>query len=205
MLESMVNNPSPTRAEVTDIANAILDGTDALMLSEETAVGRYPVECVNILDKVAQTTEKKLVYTPWERSESSEEFFDVADATSRASNEIAKGIGADLIVSPTNHGTMTAKISRFKPEAPIIALTESEKTFKKLHLQWGVYPYHVEKTRDLTQLLDTSVKKLVTEGLTKYGDRIVVVCDMVELSGQMGDLVFILEVRDAEKAPSRIR
>ncbi len=197
MLESMVNNPTPTRAEVTDIANAIFDGTDALMLSEETAVGQHPVECVNILNRVALTTERKMLSssTPWEhpmrivdaehRSE-----FDVRDATSLASYQISKNIGANLIVSPTNRGTMTAKISRFRPRAPIIALTESEKTLRKLHLLWGVYPYHVEKTKNLTELLDTSVKKLVQEGLVNDGDRIVAVCDHVEPIKTNGRITF---------------
>ena len=195
MLESMVNNPSPTRAEVTDIANAIFDGTDALMLSEETAVGHYPVECVNILSRVALTTERRLLSTPWERLSSTDGGFDVENATSLAANQISEDIGADLIVSPTNHWTMIAKISRFRPQASIIALTESEKMLRKLHLQWGVYPYRVEKTRDLTELLDTSLKKLIEQGLANYGDKVVVACDRVEISKQMGELLFILEVR----------
>lgn len=205
ILESMVNNPTPTRAEVTDIANAIFDGTDALMLSEETAVGQHPVECVNVLRKVALTTERRLLLASQNQYSNYHDYasngglirkrsWDVRDASCEAANQISLNIGAKLIVSPTNRGTMTARISRFRPRAPIIAITESEKTLRKLGLVWGVHPFRVEKRGNLTQLLDASVRKLIEEKLVQKGDRIVLVCDNVKLSKQTGELLFVVEM-----------
>ncbi|MHB8565594.1 MAG: pyruvate kinase [Nitrososphaerales archaeon] len=198
MLESMVVNSSPTRAEVTDVANAILDGTDALMLSEETAVGEHPLDCVKVLNNVALVTEKRLQSFPQRFVYDSAKFEgDVRDSTSGAATKIARDISAKLIVSPTNRGSMTAKISRFRPGFPIIALTESRKTLRKLALVWGVHPLKINKTRSLTGLFEVSINTLVEKKLVNYGDRIVIVCDGIELSRQKGDILFTLEVKHA--------
>src|SRR2546428_11312936 len=137
MLESMVSQPSPTRAEVTDVANAIIDGTDAVMLSEETAVGKYPVEAVEMLRRVAHETEKFLPreITPARRAwhERSQE-----DALALAGCETALEVSASAIVTPTRSGQTARRVSKYHPSLPIVALTPSEKVQRQLNLSWGV-------------------------------------------------------------------
>src|SRR5256712_11332660 len=137
MLESMVSQPSPTRAEVTDVANAIIDGTDAVMLSEETAVGKYPVEAVEMLRRVAHETEKFLPreITPARRAwhERSQE-----DALALAGCETALEVSASSIVTPTRSGQTARRVSKYHPSLPIVALTPSEKVQRQLNLSWGV-------------------------------------------------------------------
>lgn len=193
MLESMVNNSSPTIAEVADIATAINDGTDAVMLSDETTVGKHPVDCVDVLHRVSLTVEEKMFSNAKHTVKSDLLHEDIRDAVSEAANQISLDIGSKLLVSPTIAGIMPSKISRFRPKAPIIALTDNQKTLRKLMMVWGVYPLLIKRTQNLTKLLDTSVSRLFKEKLVKHGDKIVIVCDNAELSKQMGKLLFIVE------------
>jgi len=197
MLESMVNNPSPTRAEVTDVANAILDGTDALMLSEETAIGKYAVDCVKVLEKVALVTERKLLAPRTKqvaRLIGSPASKDLKDAASEASDLISANIEAKLIVVPTHDGAMAARVSKFRPRALIVALTDSQRTLRRLLLLWGVHPLYLSRAASLGQLLNSSIKSVVEEGLARNGDRIAVVCDGAELLRQKGELLFVTEL-----------
>ncbi|MFQ5920912.1 MAG: pyruvate kinase [Nitrososphaerales archaeon] len=195
MLESMVNNSRPTRAEVTDIATAIFDGTDAVMLSEETAVGKHPAECVNVLHRVSLTTEGTMLANAKHAVQSDLLHEDIGDATSEAANQISIDIGAKLLVSPTNSGYMAAKISRFRPRAPVIALTDNPKMLRRLMICWGVYPIQIRRTDDLTGLLDVSLSTLAREKLVKRGEKMVIVCDGVRLSREIGTLLFVVECR----------
>jgi pyruvate kinase len=139
MLESMLSSPTPTRAEVTDVANAILDGTDAVMLAEETAVGKYPVAAVQVLVKVAQETERFLPreISPTRRAwhERSQE-----DALALAACETALEVSAAAIVAPTRTGQTGRRVSKYHPPLPIVALTNSEKVQHQLLVSWGVHP-----------------------------------------------------------------
>lgn len=195
MLESMVNNSRPTRAEVTDIATAIFDGTDAVMLSEETAVGKHPVECVNVLHRVSLTAEEKMLGNGKHAVRGDFLHEDIRDAVSEAANQISLDIGASLLVSPTNSGDLAPRISRFRPRAPIIALTDNLKSIRKLMICWGVYPIEIGRTDNLTELLDASVSRLVREKLVRRGDKMVIVCDNVKLSREIGELLFVFECR----------
>ncbi len=195
MLESMVNNSSPTIAEVADIATAINDGTDAVMLSDETTVGKHPVDCVDVLHRVSLTVEEKMFSNAKHVVNSDFLHEDIRDAVSVAANQISLDIDSKLVVSPTIAGVMPTKISRFRPKATIIALTDNQKTLRKLMMVWGVYPILIKRTQNLTKLLDTSVSMLFKEKLVKHGDKIVIVCDNVELSKQMGELLFVVETR----------
>ena len=137
MLESMVNNSVPTRAEVTDIATAIFDGTDSVMLSEETSIGKHPIECVDVLNRVSVTTEQKMLSNSKYAAKSGFLHEDIRDAVSEAANQISLDIGSKLLVSPTNSGEMPSRISRFRPKAPIIALTNNHQLLRKLKIVWG--------------------------------------------------------------------
>ncbi|TMI35956.1 pyruvate kinase, partial [Candidatus Bathyarchaeota archaeon] len=137
MLESMISSPSPTRAEVTDIANAIIDGSDALMLSEETAIGGYPVEAVRVLQKVAQETER---YLPKEITQQRRMWHENSqeDAIAFAACETALQISAAAIVTPTRTGKTARRVSKYRPPLPIVALTSHADVEKQLLLSWGV-------------------------------------------------------------------
>ncbi len=140
MLESMVNNPVPTRAEVTDIANAIIDGTDAIMLSEETAVGSYPVEAVNVMKRVASATEKNLPYSTLLDSRREHLRPIVQDLISYSACVVAYRVGAGCIVAHTRTGLTAHRVSKFRSPVPIIALTYNVPVMNKLSLLWGAYP-----------------------------------------------------------------
>ncbi len=193
MLESMVNNSSPTRAEVTDVANAIFDGTDAVMLSEETAVGKHPIECVQVLNRISLTAEKNLLSNDPQHQEEMFLKANQENAISQAAFQISRQANAALVVTPTNSWSIATKISKFRPKAPILALTDSDVMLRKLRLVWGVNPVIINKTRNLTGLLDTSVETLVRQKLVKQGDKLVIVCDSVKLSKEKGALLLVIE------------
>ncbi len=174
MLESMVSSPTPTRAEVTDIANAILDGTDAVMLAEETAVGKYPVAAVRFLVKVAQETEK---FLPPEISPTRHEWHERSqeDALALAACETALEVSAAAIVAPTRTGQTARRVSKYHPSLPIVALTSSEKVQRQLLLSWGVHAI-LTKEFDSTEAIFREAEKAVKgSGYAKKGDRIVIV------------------------------
>ena len=174
MLESMVNNPSPTRAEVTDVANAIFDGTDAVMLSEETAVGKYPVECVRTLERVSLRAEERM-------RTNTKSFLpvltlgqDITGAISSAVAEVSITIDAKAIIAHLSPTHPVSKISRFRPNAPIVAISDSQAALRRSKIVWGVFPLMAEKG-DLT--LNSTTEKLVREKMLRQGDKIVLVYD----------------------------
>ena len=214
MLESMVQNPSPTRAEVTDVANAILDGTDAVMLSEETAVGKYPLECVQVLHSVAINAEERMIREEGFRRELNFESRSDADETSYAAITISQNVGAKILITPTETGKVASSLSRFKPRAPVVALTSKDSVARKLKLVWGVRSLMVDPNRThergeendgdkrassgsrrLDEIIETSIIALGKEDLVSDGDKLVVFCDSVEFFGQEGNLVFITEAK----------
>ncbi|MCW4035116.1 MAG: pyruvate kinase [Candidatus Bathyarchaeota archaeon] len=160
MLESMMNNPSPTRAEVSDVANAILDGTDATMLSGETAVGKYPVESVEMMARVAQETEKAAASSVEDQG-----YVNISDTVSRSIHRICKNMPLNKIVTLTRSGYTARMISRFKVPQPIIAVTYSPIVKKQLELVYGVIPvyieYQTEADRILTVACNLYSKKLL--------------------------------------------
>ena len=178
MLESMVNNPTPTRAEVTDIANAIIDGTDAVMLSEETAVGRYPVEAVRVMKRVAIATERSLPY----RSilVSRQKFLKrdlVQDSISFSACAVAYELDAKCIVAHTREGTTAHRVSKFRSPVPIIALTSDQSVMNRLSLLWGVYPHKVRRLATTAEIFSASERAAAVSGLlSRNNNRIVVVC-----------------------------
>lgn len=140
MLESMVRNPSPTRAEATDVANAILDGTDALMLSEESAMGKYPVQAVETMNRIALETEKNYYkYSPTEKLSKDGDGKKVDDATSHAACHIAHQLNARSIIAFTTGGTTALRLSSYRPMPPVIAITTNQKIVNRLSIAWGVH------------------------------------------------------------------
>lgn len=157
MLESMVRNPRPTRAEITDIAHAIQDGTDAIMLSAETAVGRYPVVAVSIMSSVAKRIEDSLRYEQILASKKIGSFPSVADAISHATCQTAFDLKAVAIISSTQSGSTARMVAKYRPQAPIVAATPSHQVAQQLTIVWGVYPVIVPPATDIDSMLDVSV------------------------------------------------
>lgn len=174
MLESMVENPTPTRAEVTDVANAILDGTDAIMLSEETAVGKHPVGAVRVMGRVAMRTECSLPFLAHERILAAAET-QVADAIAHAAATIARDIAARAIIACTMSGGSARLIARYRPCVPIFAASPIPDTVTRLCLMWGVFPILVEQSSDSEGAVSAAVEAFVSRRLLRKGDRVVVV------------------------------
>jgi pyruvate kinase len=176
MLESMVDNAVPTRAEVADVANAIIDGTDAVMLSEETAVGKYPVEAVKVMKRVAAATEKALPYRALLDSRRALVKTITQEAISFSACDVAYELGASCIVAHTRTGVTAHRVSKFRSSVPIIALTYRTPVMNRLSLLWGVYPYRVRKLRTTAEIFAAAKIAARASGVARGGSRIVVVC-----------------------------
>lgn len=176
MLESMVENPTPTRAEVTDIANAIFDGTDAVMLSEETAVGRYPVEAVKVMRRVAAAAERNLSYRSLLDSRRALINGIVQDSISFSACEVAYDLGAACIVAHTRTGITAHRVSKFRSSVPIIALTYNIPVMNRLSLLWGVYPYKVRRLTTTAEIFSAAKTAALNSGVVHKGGKFVVVC-----------------------------
>jgi pyruvate kinase len=174
MLLSMVHQPRPTRAEATDVANAILDGTDAVMLSEETAVGRFPVEAVRYLDSIARATEARLPYHDWLNQQAKLVSDDISDAISFAACELAAKLKAQAILASTASGAAARLISRFRPPVIIAAVTTQESTYRRLCLSWGVFPILVPRLKNIDEMLGVVKKAAMQAGYLAKGDRLVI-------------------------------
>src|SRR5205823_3307845 len=154
MLQRMVDNPRPTRAEAADVANAILDGTDAIMLSEETAAGKYPAEAVMMMDRIARAAESALDELKFENIPIEA---GTRHAISRASYFIAKEIGAGAIITPTWSGSTACLVSRFRPKQPIVATTPNEAALDFLSLCWGVIPLLIPASDSIDDMIRLSI------------------------------------------------
>lgn len=175
MLDSMIRNPRPTRAETTDVANAIYDGTSAIMLSGETAIGRYPVETVKTMATIATRTEASIDYVKrFNHSSIDISNTDVTSALSHATCTTAHDLGATAIIALTYGGTTAQMISKFRPNCPIIAPTISEKARRQLNLSWGVTPVLSEMRSNSDELFDHAVECVRNTHVVKDGDLVVI-------------------------------
>jgi len=172
MLASMVSAPRPTRAEATDVANAIFDGTDALMLSEETAVGRYPVEAVRTMARIAEQTEKELPYGDWLQHRTAHLSRDVADTVSYGVVAAAYQLGLAALVVPTRSGRTARLVSAHRPQVPILALSPRPETARRVNLLWGVRGGFNEEPMTLEELLDDCAEQAKNYGFANSGDLI---------------------------------
>ena len=175
MLQSMVDNPRPTRAEASDVANAILDGSDAVMLSAETAIGRYPVEAVAMIREISAIAEQEMVWRVDDApSDGLERTHPVTDAIGKATVRVAQEIGAALIVTSTWSGYTARQIARERPQRPIVAFTPQESTLRRLALVWGITPVLVPSHGSTDEMLETVGRLLLERGEAKPGDTVVV-------------------------------
>lgn len=173
MLESMISNPRPTRAEISDVANAVYDGTSAIMLSGETAAGKYPIEAVKIMAEIAETTEKNIHYN--KRFYNAEfEIRNSVDAISHSTCGMAIDLDAKAIVACSISGKTARMVSRFRPTVPIIGLTTEERTWRKLALSWGVIPTMCERFSSTDVLFYTAKKIAERELSLNKGDKIII-------------------------------
>lgn len=174
MLDSMIKNPRPTRAEATDVANAIYDGTSAIMLSGETAAGLYPVEAVKMMSRIAARTESDIDYRSLLAKRSLEDSHNVTNAIAHATCTTAHGIGAAAVITVTKSGKTARLISKFRPACPIIGCTPDEQVYRQLALSWGVVPVLTEEKSNSDELFNHAVDRSVAAGLLKSGDLVVI-------------------------------
>ncbi len=174
MLDSMVNNPRPTRAEVSDVANAVLDGTDAIMLSGETAAGKYPVESVRTMKRIAEASEQSIDFSELYSSITQSREHSVTNAVSLSACSTALQLGAKAIICPTYSGKTALMISMFRPNAPIIATTADMQVQRQMMLNWGVIPVLMKQETSNDILFYKSVEKAKELGLLEPKDLIVI-------------------------------
>jgi len=179
MLDSMIRNPRPTRAETTDVANAIYDGTDAIMLSGETSVGEFPVEAVKTMSKIAVEAEKGIDYI--------EKFYhthidisrNITNAISHATCLTAHSLGGAAIIAVTSSGRTARMLSKFRPAYPVIATTFSGRVYRQLSMAWGVYPVLTDIKNNSDEILEHSIKKAAETCLVRNGDLVVITGGMI--------------------------
>ena len=176
MLESMIHNPRPTRAEVSDIANAILDGTDALMLSGETSIGKYPVEAVKTMARIAETTEARLTMS----SDYLNGFDDntISTAVGHAACQLAQNIKAKSIICFTEHGFSTRVLSKYRQLIPVIAVTPTEVVQRRLLLYWGVKSLQLEEVSNTDAMIVLAEQAALKHGLVEKGDIVVMIAGL---------------------------
>lgn len=174
MLESMTHNPLPTRAEANDVANAIYDRTSAVMLSGECAMGDFPVECVQTMDKIARRTEPTINY--WKRFEQNEnyELKDMEDNIAYSVCVMAKNTNADAIICYTHTGDSARRLAGLGAGCPILVVTDNKRTFRQLGIAWNVFPVYIENKGDINKVIEEGIQKHKTLGNLESGDKVVV-------------------------------
>ena len=174
MLDSMIEHPRPTRAEITDVANAIYDGTSAIMLSGETAAGKYPVEAVRTMDAIAQRTESDINYAKRMRNMANQGRLSIAAATAHAACTTAMDIGADAILTVSKSGTTAKLVSRFRPGTTVVALLMEPQVQRQMALYWGVVPLTMPQASSTDELVEFAVQAAENAGIIHQGDLVVV-------------------------------
>ncbi|TSI03109.1 pyruvate kinase [Lysinibacillus sp. BW-2-10] len=174
MLDSMQRNPRPTRAEASDVANAIIDGTDAIMLSGETAAGNYPVESVRTMNKIAEYTEKSLDYRSIVSTRSREKGTSMTEALSQAVAYTSINLGVKAVLAPTSSGNTAKMIAKYRPGVQIFAITNEHSTAQQLTLVWGVTPIVTPKVTTTDEILELAVDESLKHGYVDHGDVVII-------------------------------
>ena len=174
MLDSMIKNPRPTRAETTDVANAIYDGTSAVMLSGESAAGKYPVEAVQTMARIAERTEEDIDYRKRFFALSRTGKIEITDAISHATCTTAYDIGAKAIITVTKSGRTARMVSKYRPDCAIIACAMSDNVARQLNMSWGVTPIIIKEEKDTFELFEHAVAEVKAKGYLKDGDNTVI-------------------------------
>ncbi len=180
MLASMVTERRPTRAEVTDVANAIFDGTDAVMLSEETAVGRHPVEAVRVMDRIARATEPNLPYGEWLFGRTDQATQEVADSVAQGAVGSVYRLGLSALVVPTNSGRTARLVSAHRPNVPVLAISPRIETVRRLNLLFGVTAVRGDYDTEVRNLLDHCAALAARHGVASSGDLIAITAGLPE-------------------------
>jgi len=175
MLDSMIRNPRPTRAEASDVANAIFDGTDCIMLSGETANGKYPVEALETMARIAERTEESLDYGEILEKRKLAKAETIPDAISYSACTTAAELGASAIITATQSGHTARMVSKYRPKSPIIAVTLHEKVARELSISFGVYPIVAEKMESSDEVIEMSIKKALESGYVRKGELVIIV------------------------------
>jgi pyruvate kinase len=175
MLESMISNPVPTRAEVSDVATAIFEGADAVMLSAESAAGQYPVEAVAMMNRIAEEIETDATYRSIIHAQRSAPEATGADAIADAARQIAETLDLPAIACWTSSGSTAFRVARERPHSPIVAISPNQSTGRRLAVVWGVHCIVAEDARDLDDMVDRACRLVFREGFAKAGQRIIIV------------------------------
>lgn len=194
MLESMIKNPRPTRAEATDIANAIYDGTTAIMLSGESAAGKYPVEAVETMAKIAKSAEKDIDYRSRMRGNDYGGTPDITTAIAYAACTAAADLNAAAIITVTMSGFTAEALSRFKPQCPIVGCSINKRVCRQLNLLWGVSPLEIRKEEKADDLFAAAVAEAKKAGYVKHGDVVVITAGVPLGIAGMTNMVHVVEV-----------
>jgi len=194
MLRSMVDSPRPLRAEASDVANAVLDGTDAVMLSEETAIGNYPSEAVRVLHRVAVEAEPEIDHAEMFADSHSPSVPAVTDAISRAACDLAAAVGASAIVTTTASGRTARLVARLRPATPVVGMTTSLAVARQLNLSWGVCAVASEETENPVKLRDAILSELQKRGLGKKSGRVVVTAGLPLGQSDSTNVIRIFEI-----------
>ncbi len=174
MLDSMIRNPIPTRAEATDVANAVFDGTDALMLSGETAFGEYPVIAVETMARIARYTEDSTYYKHAIAAKTPKPSLSITDSVAFATTEAARNLKAQAIITATQTGYSARKVSKYKPQLPIYAVTSNKDVIDQLTLSWGIIPVEIGMPSDLDGLIEESINTCINKKYIHTGDLVVI-------------------------------
>lgn len=194
MLESMIHNPRPTRAEVTDVANAIYDGTTAIMLSGESAAGQYPVQAVETMARIAERAEQDIDYKGRMQRIQENGETDITTAISHACCTTAMDLKAKAIITVTMSGFTAGMISRYKPSCPIIGCTVNQRVWRQLNVLWGVIPLRIEEQETTNALFDKAVATAKEHGLVEKGDTVVLTAGVpLGISGRT-NMIRVVEV-----------
>jgi pyruvate kinase len=206
MLQSMIDNPRPTRAESTDVANAIFDGTDAVMLSGETAVGKYPLQSIEMMVKIAQNAEQYLrdheELHPVKLSLDDPNLGTVPAAISHITAGIARMLDARLIVASTWSGYTAQRVARVRPSTPILAVTPNEITYRRLALVWGVQPVMVREFATIDEMIEVVTKTAQDQALVSQGDLMVIIGGVPFGVGSQTNFLKVLAVGETDQPPA---
>jgi pyruvate kinase len=194
MLASMVSSPRPTRAEVTDVANAILDGTDAVMLSDETAAGQFPVESVQMLDRVARRVEPTINSTRYITEQTDEKLEKMGASITKAVSILARDQKAKVIVAVTQGGSTARLVSHYRQSVPVVGMTSKPSAFRQLTLSWGVIPALIPACDSILQIEQAASEFLVRNKLACKGDVVFLTCGLpLQVSGTT-NLIKLLDI-----------
>ena len=200
MLDSMIRNPRPTRAEVTDVANAIYDGTDAIMLSGETAVGKYAVETVGMMADIAKFSEKYYDDTKYIVHRKMDQNADVSSAVGLSAVRTARNVGAKCIITPSTSGQTARLISNFRPRMPIYAVTPNDWAMRRMQVYWGVRALMGAPEGTTSAIIANAVEVVKAAGLISKGDKVVVtagdpVTNLVQGEGHVTNMLYVIETK----------